>query len=135
MIREELIKKQAEIYTDNRDNYVEWSDGWAAHNDIKFVEKAFIEGAKWADNNPKSSWISVKDDLPYKHKELLDEFIDGTTKCVFVLNKIYDIYNNYMECIDGIWKWKWNDNDKSNDYPVLYWMPIPKIDKKQEIKS
>ena len=130
MTREELIKKQAEIYTDNRNNYVEWSDGWSAHNDIKFVEKAFIEGAKWADNNPKSSWISVKDDLPYKHKELLDEFIDGTTKCVFVSNKIYDIYNNYMECIDGIWKWKWNDNDESNDYPVLYWMPIPKIDKK-----
>ena len=51
MTREEEIKIQAEIYTDNRDNYVEWSDGWEAHNDIKFVEKAFIEGAKWADNN------------------------------------------------------------------------------------
>lgn len=53
MTREEEIKKQAEIYTDNRDNYVEWSDGWEAHNDIKFVEKAFIEGAKYADTNSK----------------------------------------------------------------------------------
>lgn len=51
MTREEEIKKQASIYTDNRDNYVEWSDGWEAHNDIKFVEKAFIEGAKWTYNN------------------------------------------------------------------------------------
>ena len=51
MTREELIKKQAEIYTDDASNYTEWSNGWEAHNDIKFVEKAFIEGAKWADNN------------------------------------------------------------------------------------
>lgn len=49
-IREE-IKKQAEIYTDNRDNYVEWSDGWTDYNDTKFVEKAFIEGAEWTYNN------------------------------------------------------------------------------------
>ena len=52
MIREE-IKKQAEIYTDDVSNYTEWTDdgGWTDYNAAKFVEKAFIEGAKWADNN------------------------------------------------------------------------------------
>lgn len=53
MTREEQIKKQADIYTDDASNYTEWSDdgGWSDTNDIDLVEKAFIEGAKWADNN------------------------------------------------------------------------------------
>lgn len=51
MTREEQIKKQADIYTDDASNYAEWSEdrGWTETNDIELVEKAFIEGAKWAD--------------------------------------------------------------------------------------
>lgn len=56
MTREEQIKKQADIYTDNYSNYAEWSnDGWSESNDIELVEKAFIEGAKWADSHPNLS--------------------------------------------------------------------------------
>ena len=46
MTREEEIKKQAVIYA-------EWSDngGLSVTNDKELVKKAFIEGAKWADNN------------------------------------------------------------------------------------
>ena len=53
MTREEQIKKQADIYTDDASNYAEWSDdgGWSETNDIALVEKAFIEGAKWADSH------------------------------------------------------------------------------------
>lgn len=53
MTRQEEIKKQADIYTDYASNYTEWSDdgGWSVTNDIDLVEKAFIEGAKWADKN------------------------------------------------------------------------------------
>ena len=53
MTREEQIKKQADIYTDDASNYAEWSDdgGWSETNDIELVEKAFVEGAKWADNH------------------------------------------------------------------------------------
>ena len=36
------------------------------------IEHAFIDGVEWADKNPKSSWISVNDDLPCNHKELLE---------------------------------------------------------------
>lgn len=32
---------------------------------------SFEAGVEWADNHPKSPWISVKDDLPCNHKELL----------------------------------------------------------------
>ena len=58
MTREEEIKKQAERYTDDASNYTEWSDdgGWSDTNDVELVEKAFIEGAKWADNHPVNVW-------------------------------------------------------------------------------
>lgn len=51
MTREEQIKKQADIYTDDASNYANWSDdgGWSETNDIELIEKAFMEGAKWAD--------------------------------------------------------------------------------------
>ena len=130
MIREEEIKKQAEIYTDNRDNYVEWSDGWEAHNDIKFVEKAFIEGAKWADSNPKSSWISVNDDLPCNHEELIttDGHHEKNTICVITINKYGIIEGNHMVLYDnGKWEWKYG-------VPApCYWMLIPKLPKESEI--
>ena len=43
MTREKEIKKQADIYTDN--------EGLTVTNNIELVRKAFIDGAKWADNN------------------------------------------------------------------------------------
>ena len=43
----------------------------------------FEAGVKWADKNPKSPWISIDDDLPYNHEELLIN--KGVTKKVFVL--------------------------------------------------
>lgn len=59
MTREEEIVKQADIYTDDASNYAEWSNdgGWSEKNDIELVEKAFIEGAKWADEHPNPSTI------------------------------------------------------------------------------
>lgn len=53
MTREEEIIKQVEIYTDDASNFIEWSDGWEDYNDYKYVKKAFINGANWADNNPR----------------------------------------------------------------------------------
>ena len=104
MTREELIKKQAEIYTDNRDNYVEWSDGWSAHNDIKFVEKAFIEGAKWAGNNINIS--SIWNDANIEPAD---------NKGIIYLTK-----NGKMGVINAIKrnKWDWYVNDK---YSIVKW--------------
>ena len=31
----------------------------------------FEGGIKWADEHPKSPWISIKDDLPCNHEELI----------------------------------------------------------------
>ena len=32
---------------------------------------AYMSGIKWADDNPKSPWISIKDDLPCNHSEMI----------------------------------------------------------------
>ena len=132
MTREELIKKQAEIYTDDADNYLEYSDdrGWTDKDDKEFVEKAFIEGAKWADNNPKSHWISVEDDLPCNHEELIttDGHHEKNTICVITINKYGIIEGNHMVLYDnGKWEWKYG-------VPApCYWMLIPKLPKESEI--
>lgn len=49
MTREEEIKQQSIIYAENRCNHIEYGDYWETYNDIEYVEKAFKEGAEWAD--------------------------------------------------------------------------------------
>ena len=76
---------------------------------------AFLEGADFALNN---QWISVEEDLPYNHEELL--LYDNITHQVLVRKKNgeYDIsfmfYFIKWEFIIGL------EN-------VTHWMPIPKL--------
>lgn len=96
------------------------------------LQNAFYTGAKWADNHPKSPWISVKDDLPYRHFELLEpiptENFKGETISVLVIdNKGYSWFD-YMVLYKNIWKWKYLESEPS------YWMPIPELPKEQKIK-
>ena len=66
-----------------------------------------------------NQWISVKDDLPRNHKELID--IDDTTKFVLVLdNGLPQV--TFMYKINNC-KWVW-----AHSYNVTHWMPIPKLD-------
>ena len=78
----------------------------------------FEAGAMWADANPKSSWISVEDDLPCNHKELLNPDNKRDTSCVvaiihghIVLSRMYKLYG----------KWYWENNEPT------HWFPIPKL--------
>ena len=77
----------------------------------------FTVGAKWADSHPKSPWISVDEDLPCNHEELLNAKCQ--TKEVFAIRALgfFDIC--YMQKIDGKWIWFPYKN-------IEYWMPIPK---------
>ena len=124
MTRKEQIKKQADIYTDNASNYTAWSDdgGWSVTDDIDFVEKAFIEGAKWADEHPKSPWISVKEELPCDEKDMVIEILAGIelrTKKVLVLLEDGIIGITYMYSFPP-YGWHWNINDV-----ITHWVPIP----------
>ena len=80
------------------------------------------EGLSIADVNPKSSWISVENDLPCNRKELL-----LSTEChtvgVFTYKKGGACGIDNMIIRNGKWEWEaWREN-------YLYWMPIPKLPK------
>lgn len=78
---------------------------------------AFLEGAKFALEN---QWISVKEDLPYKHKELLSS--DHETKSVFTVDTCGGTGIDFMSIYEGTWQW-WNDSN------VVYWRPVSDFDK------
>ena len=109
MKREELIKKQASIYTDDADNYLEYSDdrGWTDKNDKEFVKKAFIEGAKWADNNINIS--SIWNDV---------NFVPSDNKGIIYLTKKGKI--GIIKAIKSN-KWDWYVTDK---YSIVKWAYI-----------
>lgn len=82
----------------------------------------FEQGAKWADANPKSPWISAKDKLPCDEKDMVMEFLAGVelrTKKVGVLleDGFIDITYMYRFPPHG---WHWNICDV-----ITHWFPIP----------
>lgn len=76
----------------------------------------FLEGAKFALEN---QWISVKDDLPCNHEELLDLFY---TKFVITINSKRTVELNYMIKELNGWEWAFK-----RYYDILYWMRIPEL--------
>lgn len=120
MTREKEINIAASKYIE--DNSM--PDGEVAISDHK---GSFIEGADWADANPKSPWISVKDKLPCNEKDLIVEIIKGVelrTKKVGVLSIDGYIDISYMYSLPPH-GWHWNTNDT-----ITHWFPLPKRPKK-----
>ena len=77
------------------------------------------------ERNPKSPWISVKDDLPCNHKELIrktDIFKPETVEVLVKLNyKTFPLFRvDYMIFDGDMWKW-------GRNYGITHWMPIPKL--------
>lgn len=99
MTREEQIIKQADIYTDN--------EGLSVTNDIELVRKAFIEGAKWADNNISIS--SLWNDI---------NIVPSDNKGILYLTK-----NGKIGAIKAIKSnnWDWYVSDK---YSIVKWIYI-----------
>ena len=89
-----------------------------------------LEGLETADANPKSSWISVNDDLPCNHKELLEN--EHYTKTVLVVlswnehpsKRHISMYSmsNKIGSFDVDWYWY-----NTADYTVTNWRRIPKL--------
>ena len=77
-------------------------------------------GLEAADDNPISPWISVNDDLPYKHKELISLEDKRDTKQVIAFAN-GTIVLSRMRMMSGNWYWE-------NVNPT-YWMPIPELPK------
>ena len=97
----------------------------------KTYKIGFEMGVKWADVNTKSPWISVEDDLPSNHEELIEN--ENYTKEVFVILSYNEIPSKkhaevcYMCNKIGSYNvdWHWQN---SPYYHVTHWMPIPKLE-------
>ena len=72
-------------------------------------------GVQWADEHPKSPWISVEDDLPCNHQELTHS---NYTDRVLVLSRNGYSEVAFMCIIEDVW-------DLNTLTTVLYWFPIP----------
>lgn len=79
----------------------------------------FEAGVKWADEHPKPAWISIVDDLPCNHNELLESPND-ITKYVLAMNETGLPRITYMEKFNNKWLWRGNF--------ITHWMPIPKFE-------
>lgn len=90
-------------------------------NEELWYNVGLTHGLQIADAEPKSPWISVKDDLPCNHEELMSAKCE--TKKVFILK---DVFGNpdidYMLKENGKWRWFGHNGTK-------YWMPIPEAPK------
>ena len=92
----------------------------------------FEAGVNWADYHPKSPWISVKEDLPCNHSDLVLTYNDipFSTKRVLVMTDIHTLFLCDMKKDNGRgWIWNYLTKDK-----ITHWMPIPEPPKEQEIK-
>ena len=84
----------------------------------------FLEGAEFALN---VQWISVDDDLPCNHNDLILTYNDKpfSTKRVLVISDNHTLFLCEMKK-DNNHGWIWNISTKDK---IIHWMPIPKLPK------
>ena len=85
------------------------------------MASGFEAGVKWADAHPKSTWISVEDDLPCNHQELMKN--EYFTVRVFVLTDGKTIRADSMVKESSGWKWV------NAEFNNIYWMLMPELPK------
>ena len=122
--RQELLANTRRATTICNKEFTKTETEYAAFEVGSSFDFGFYIGARWADEHPKSPWISVKDALPQAvfgtvSKVVMLSLADGTlsTGSLFDLNKKYwevDIDEDFVEV---------NDED--------YWMPIPELNKSE----
>lgn len=95
-----------------------WWDNFYEMSKMLNRNKSFEAGAKWADENPKSPWISVDKDLPCNHKELIH--LNYTDRVLVSARNGYSEVA-FMSKIEDSWGW-------STFIDVKYWMPIPELE-------
>ena len=107
MTREQEISNAASKYLE--ENSME--DGYVVISDHK---DSFIEGAEWADANPKQTWISVNEKLPPIEKNNL------SIKVIVVSTKGKIDFSRYDYDMKG-----WIS--PVLDIEFTHWMPLPKL--------
>lgn len=105
MTREQQIKQAA--FERNCESDFDSNDG----------RNGFVEGAQWADEHPKSPWISVEDRLPELDKEVI----------VLAKDKFIDIDQLADNGEGGYYWWKNERVIYCEEDKITHWMPIPKV--------
>ena len=96
----------------------------------------FRLGAEWADEHPKSLWISVNDDLPYNYP---NNIRFGITNNVIATDGTSIFILHMKRCKDNKWIWCGDDSVDDTVYSVVFsnsithWMPFPKPPKNNKI--
>ena len=124
MTREEEIQeaiKTLQVYVCGDNGIFECSE--CIDSDI---QNAFYQGAKWADKHPKLPWISVNNDLPCNHSDLVLTYngIPFSTKRVLVMTDVHTLFLCEMKKDDRGWIWNYSTKDK-----ITHWFPIPEFPK------
>ena len=119
MKREEKLEK----YLDYQYMYV--------NGDPSYIHGIKV-GVSWADENPKSTWISVEEKLPpQKDKDhpyserVFVRYIERLGDQEYVRNSFDELL-----CIGKIKKWCRHQN---NNERVTHWMPIPELPKEEQL--
>ena len=116
MTRKEEIKCASKDYI----NYLLDKQEYHNENYTEYdIQHAFEKGAQWADNNPKSPWISVDDDLPCNHQDLIHS---NYTDRVLISARNGFVEVAFMSKMENVWVWE-------TPIKVSHWMPIPKLPK------
>ena len=113
MTREEEIKYASKDYI----NYLLDKQEYHNENYTEYdIQQAFEKGAQWADNNPKSPWISVNEKLPPIEKNNLSiKVLVASTKGKIDFSRYdYDM---------GGWI------SPVLDIEFTHWMPLPNLPK------
>lgn len=85
-------------------------------------------GLDVADANPKSTWISVEDDLPCNHEDMyqMSGSLLYTDDVLVLAGNMVLVSRRLVTCMmfdDSTGKWKWN-----TPFHVKHWMRIPKLE-------
>lgn len=128
MTREDIDKYAAECAEANMItpiDYPFYNNDYNEHKEAYI--KTFNQGVEYADSHPKSLWISVKDDLPCNHENLIYEELNNWRATELVLvNSSIGVHIDWMEYHNGKWEWQ---SEKRTKIRNAHWMPIPELPK------
>ncbi len=120
--RQELLANTRRATTICNKEFTKTETEYAAFEVGSSFDFGFYIGARWADEHPKSQWISVKDRLPQYEHSVMIALADGTYSTGYLIHDIIDDERYWdVDCCESFAEV--NDND--------YWMPIPELNKSE----